>query len=97
MLLQTIFLQAPGGAFISMLFPFAILAVFYFFIIRPQINRQKDQQKFTESLKEGQDVVTASGLIGRVTKIDGNVVRLMVEEKTFVKVLRSAIIGEFKG
>ena len=85
-----------GGGMLGMLFPFLILIVFYFFIIRPQIKRQKDQQKLQESLKEGMEVVTSSGLIGRVTKIDGNVVRLMVDEKTFVRVLKASINGEYK-
>lgn len=98
-MLQTIFLQAnPGGAgLMGMMFPFLILIVFYFFIIRPQMKRQKDQQKFVESLKEGQDVYTSAGIIGRVTKIEGNAVRLMVDEKTFLRVLKNTIAGEYKG
>lgn len=91
-------LQAPaGGGLLGMLFPFLIIIVFYFFLIRPQIKRQKDQQKFVESLKEGMEVVTNSGIIGRITKIDGGVVRLMVDEKTFIRVAKSSIQGEFKG
>ncbi len=80
----------------TMLFPFLILIVFYFFLIRPQVKRQKDQQKFVESLKEGMEVVTNSGIIGRITKIDGNIVRLMVDEKTFLRVVRQSITGEYK-
>jgi preprotein translocase subunit YajC len=87
--------QPAGGGLLGMLFPFLILIVFYFFIIRPQIKRQKEQQKLQESLREGMEVVTSAGLIGRITKIDGNVVRLMVDEKTFVKVLKQSISGEF--
>lgn len=97
-MLQFIFLQAAGGSnpLLSMLFPFLILIVFYFFLIRPQIKRQKDQQKFQESLREGLEVVTQAGIIGRITKIDGNVVRLMVDEKTFIRVVKQTITGEFK-
>lgn len=98
-MLQFIFLQAQpggGGAFISMLFPFLILIVFYFFLIRPQIKRQKETQKFQESLREGLEVVTNSGIIGKITKIDGPVVRLMVDEKTFIRVVKTAIQGEYK-
>lgn len=97
-MLQFVFLQAqPGGnPLLSMLFPFLILIVFYFFLIRPQMKRQKDQQKFVESLKEGMEVVTSAGLIGRITKIDGPVVRLMVDEKTFLRVVKTSIQGEYK-
>jgi preprotein translocase subunit YajC len=93
-----IFLQAATGSnpLMGMLFPFLILIVFYFFLIRPQIKRQKEQQKFTESLKEGMDVVTNAGIIGKVTKIDGNIVRLMVDEKTFMRVVKQSITAEHK-
>jgi preprotein translocase subunit YajC len=91
-------LQAPAGnPLLGMLFPFLIILVFYFFLIRPQVKRQKDQQKFVESLKEGMEVVTNAGIIGRITKIDGAVVRLMVDEKTFIRVVKSSIQGEYKG
>lgn len=43
------------------------------------------------------EVLTQAGIIGRITKIDGNVVRLMVDEKTFIKVVKQSITGEFKG
>jgi preprotein translocase subunit YajC len=93
-----IFLQAAGGSnpMISMLFPIAIGAVMYFFLLRPMKKKQEDQVKFTESIKEGMDVYTTAGIIGRITKIDGNAVRLLIDEKTFMRVLRSTIAGEYK-
>jgi len=96
MMLQFILLQAGAGSnqLMGMLFPFLILVVFYFFLIRPQIKKQKDQQKFVESLKEGMEVVTNAGIIGKITKIDGNVVRLMVDEKTFIRVVKQSISSE---
>lgn len=95
--MQTIFLQASSNnPLLGMLFPFLIILVFYFFLIRPQIKRQKEQQKFVENLKEGMDVVTNAGIIGRITKIEGAVVRLMVDEKTFIRVVKSSIQGEYK-
>jgi preprotein translocase subunit YajC len=96
-MLQFILLQAAqSNPLLGMLFPFLILIVFYFFLIRPQMNKQKEQQKFADSLKEGMDVVTNAGIIGRVTKIDGNVVRLMIDEKTFMRVVRQSITSEHK-
>lgn len=82
---------------LGMLFPLLIIAVFYFFLIRPQVKRQKDVQKFQENLREGMEVVTNAGIIGRITKIDGPVVRIMVDEKTFMRVVKSSIQGEYKG
>ena len=99
MMFHFLFQAAPGGSnpLLGMLFPFLIIIVFYFFLIRPQMKRQKDQQKFVDSLKEGMDVVTQSGIIGKITKIDGAVVRLMVDDKTFMRVVKSSIQGEYKG
>jgi preprotein translocase subunit YajC len=93
-----ILLQAPASnPLLGMLFPFLIIIVFYFFLIRPQVKKQKDQQKFVESLKEGMEVVTNSGIIGKITKMDGPIVRLMVDDKTFMRVVKSSIQGEYKG
>ncbi|MCS7036743.1 MAG: preprotein translocase subunit YajC [Saprospiraceae bacterium] len=98
-MLTYILLQAPqggGNPFISLLFPLLIIIVFWFFLIRPQVKRQREQQKFIDSLREGMEVVTSAGIIGKVTKIDGNVVRLLIDERTFIRVLKQTITGEFK-
>lgn len=81
----------------NMLFPLLIIVVFYFFLIRPQVKRQRDQQKFIENLREGMEVLTQAGIVGRITKIDGNLVRLMVDEKTFIRVVKQSITGEYNG
>ena len=47
-----------------------MFGVFYFFIIRPQSRRQKQQAEFESTLKRGDQVVTSSGVIGRVAKYD---------------------------
>lgn len=80
-----------------MLFPLLIIVVFYFFLIRPQVKKQKETQKFQDNLKEGMEVVTNAGIIGRITKIDGAIVRIMVDEKTFMRVVKSSVQGEFNG
>ncbi len=98
-MLMHILLQAAqngGNPFIGLLFPLLILLVFWFFLIRPQVKRQREQQKFIDSLREGMEVVTSAGIIGKVTKIDGNVVRLLIDERTFIRVLKQTITGEFK-
>lgn len=47
-----------------------LLIVFYFFLIRPQARRQKQQAAFEKELKKGQNVVTTSGILGQVRKVD---------------------------
>jgi preprotein translocase subunit YajC len=95
-----ILLQAaqPGGSALGMLFPILIFLVFFvFFIYIPQSRQRKQQQQFMDSLKEGMDVVTNAGIIGKITKLDDKTVRLMVDEKTFMRVLRTSVSAEFKG
>ncbi|MBK9017157.1 MAG: preprotein translocase subunit YajC [Saprospiraceae bacterium] len=88
-----IFLQAAGGnaGMIQMLFFAAIILVFWLFIIRPQAKRQKEQNAFANSLEKGQDVVTASGILGRINKIDAEIVTLEIGTKSFVRITKSAI------
>jgi len=71
-----------------------IMVVFYFFFIRPQANKQKAQGKFISELEKGEEVVTASGMIGRINKIEGNIIHLQIDQKTFIKVLRSSVSNE---
>ena len=74
-MLATIFLQAggqsaPAGAFpIQLLFFIAILGVFYFFMIRPQQRKQKEEKLFREGLKKGDKVVSIGGIHGKVTSL----------------------------
>jgi preprotein translocase subunit YajC len=93
-----ILLQAAPGGGASMLFlPLILLVFLVFFVYIPQNQQKKQQQKLLASLKEGMDVYTASGIVGRITKIDDKTVRLMVDDKTFLRVLKSSVSGEFKG
>jgi preprotein translocase subunit YajC len=91
-----ILLQAGSGnaGIFNMLFFGLIILVFWLFIIRPQTKRQKEQNKFAEALEKGQEIVTASGLLGRINKIEGEIVTLEVGTKTFVRITKGAISKE---
>lgn len=71
-----------------------LVGVMYLFFIRPQAKRQKEQQAFIDQLEKGQEVVTASGMLGRIVKIEDQIVTLEVDQKTFVRVTRSSISKE---
>ncbi|MBS1216572.1 MAG: yajC [Proteobacteria bacterium] len=65
-----------------------MLVVFYFILIRPQMKRAKDQKAMLESLEKGNEVVTAGGIVGRITKIADGYITLEVApsvEMTFQK------------
>ncbi|MEM9546849.1 MAG: preprotein translocase subunit YajC [Bacteroidota bacterium] len=88
-------LQADGGSFLGQLPLIAILlAIFYFFFIRPSAKKQKDQDKFIASLEKGKEVVTKSGVIGKISKISDREVTLQVSEKNFIRMTRGSISNE---
>jgi preprotein translocase subunit YajC len=72
----------------------AILAVFYFMIIRPQQKKQKQQVKFLSNLTKGDQVITNSGIIGKISKIEDQIVTLQVDTKTFIKITKGSISSE---
>lgn len=85
--------EAPG-LFASMWPLLAIIAVFYFFIIRPQQKKAKEQGVFLNGLEKGRQVVTNSGIIGRINKIEDQIVTLQIDQKTFIKITKNSISKE---
>jgi len=82
--------QAPDPI-MSFLPLILIFAVFYFLLIRPQQKRAKEHKGMVEALKKGDYVVTNGGLLGRITDLGENFVKLAVAEGVEVKVQRAAI------
>ena len=85
---------APGaGDFLSMILPLvAIMAVFYFLLIRPQQRKMKEHQEMLKKVVKGDTIVTSGGLIGKVVKIvDDNEIQVEVGENVKVRLLRSGI------
>jgi preprotein translocase subunit YajC len=68
-----------------------VFAVFYFLLIRPQRRRQKEHMSLIASLKRGDRVITAGGIIGTVEDIDENEVILAVEEGK-LRIAKSSIV-----
>ena len=86
-------LQSSGGA-MGFVFPALLLAFFYFFFIRPQTKKQKEQGSFVSNLQKGDEIVTASGIIGQVNKIDTDAITVQVSDKIFIRVVPGAISKE---
>ncbi len=88
-------LQAQGNpAIFNIIFLVAIIFVMYFFFMRPQIKKQKEQDNFSKELKPGQKIVTTSGIIGKISKINKESVVIITDGKTSMKLLPSAISKE---
>ena len=84
---------APGGM-ANILLIVAMVAVFYFFMIRPQMKRQKELKNFRESLKKGDKVVTTGGIYGKVLEMGDYYIMMEVEGQNRLKVDKSAVIKD---
>lgn len=86
--------EGEQGGIMSFLPLILVVVVFYFFFIRPQMKKSKEQRKFREELKKGDDVLTLGGIQGKVIKIDEQSVIIETEGQTKLKVIRSAIVPQ---
>ncbi len=77
-----------------MIFMVAIIAIFYFFMIRPQQKKSKDQKKFVEEIKKGDLVVTIGGAYGRVAEIEDDTFILEFERGARIKFAKSSVSME---
>ena len=80
-----------GNAYQSYIMFGLIFIVFYFFMIRPQIKKQKDQKKYVEEMKKGDKVVTTAGIHGKVVDITDITVIVEVDNGVKIKFDKSAI------
>lgn len=84
--------QNAGGGIVSTLIMFAaIIAIFYFMIIRPQQKRQKERQKLLESIQKGDKIITVGGVHGTVVGVDEKTVLVQIADNVKVKFEKSAI------
>jgi preprotein translocase subunit YajC len=81
--------QKPWGTFIPLAL---VMVVFYFFLIRPQMKRQKELKNFRESLKKGDKIITAGGIYGKINNISENIVTVDVGNNVLLKVDKSSIV-----
>jgi preprotein translocase subunit YajC len=82
----------PGGDPMVTLIMLGIMFVaFYFLLIRPQAKRAKEHKAMVAALAKGDEVVTAGGLLGRVTKLEENFITLEIAEGVEVRVQRQAV------
>jgi preprotein translocase subunit YajC len=89
---------AGGGAgFLSLSNPmwmlFAMFAVMYFLLIRPQQKKQKEHREMLSNLKKGDRIITSGGLYGRITGITDATLTLEIADKVRVKVSRGHVAG----
>ena len=90
-----LFSQQPNQNPIMTMLPFLlIIVVFYFFMIRPQMKKQKDLKTFREALKNGDKIVTIGGIYGKIVETSDRTVIIEVEGKIRLKIDKSALIKD---
>jgi preprotein translocase subunit YajC len=99
MTISNILLQAQGGegamgslgAFLPLLL---IIVVFYFFMIRPQMRKQKELKSYREALQKGDKVVTTGGIYGKITNLSDNTVDVEIARDVTIKIDKYAILKD---
>ena len=94
MIISPAFAQsAPSGdpGYIGLLPIVLMFVLLYFLMIRPQMKRAKEQKSMIEALQKGDEVITAGGVVGRITKLSDAYVSLEIAPKTEINVQKAAV------
>ena len=82
---------AQGGGIESILLILAMFAVLYFLMIRPQMKRAKEHKALVDGLQKGDEVVTAAGILGRITKVEDQHITVSVAANVEIQMQRQAV------
>jgi preprotein translocase subunit YajC len=82
---------SPGGDIMTFLPMIAIVVVFYFLLIRPQQKRAKETKAMLQALQKGDEVVTAGGIVGKISKLSDAYANVEIAPSVEITVQRSAI------
>ena len=82
--------QQPG-LIESLIFPIGLIVILYFFMIRPQMKRQKEHRKLVEALSKGDEVQTEGGIMGKIVELGDNFAKIEVAEGVVVTLRRQAV------
>ena len=83
--------QSPVPSFVFLLL---IILVFYLFMIRPQMKRQKDLKNYRSGLKKGDKIVTTGGIYGKITDIKDSTVTVEIADNVRVRIDKSAVVQD---
>jgi len=95
--LLTVLLQAPAapqsgmGQYSGFIMIAAMIAIFYFLMIRPQQKKQKDLQRSREAMKNGDKVITAGGIHGRIKEVSDTSMLIEVSDGVRIRVEKSSV------
>ena len=84
-------MDTTGSAFTPLIFLFTFMILLYFMSIRPQQKRAKELQDMMNNLEKGDEVIAASGILGKVKEIKGDYIAIEVSENITFKLQKNAI------
>ena len=82
--------QQPG-LIESLIFPIGLIVILYFFMIRPQMKRQKEHRKLVEALSKGDEVQTEGGIMGKIVELGDNFAKIEVADGVILTMRRQAV------
>ena len=83
---------APAGdGGLSLLFLVGMFVIMYFFLIRPQVKRQKEHKSMVEGLKKGDEIQTMGGMMGKIIELGDNFMKVEVAENVVVTVRKTSV------
>ncbi len=90
---------SSGLAFVvNVIVPFVLIfAIFYFLVVMPQRKQQKKQQEMLGALQRGDNVITASGIYGRIVEVKNDVIKLEIAPKIVITVQKATVTGKTAG
>ena len=100
MLISNAYAQAAGGTggaggagdgFLGLLPIVLMFVLLYFMMIRPQMKRQKEMKSMVEALKSGDEIITAGGILGKITKIGDHYLTVEIADNAQIVVQRAAV------
>ncbi|MGA1742366.1 MAG: preprotein translocase subunit YajC [Pseudohongiellaceae bacterium] len=94
--ISSAYAQAADGAaqqspWTSFIFLGGFILIFYFMLIRPQSKRAKEHKALIEAIGKGDEVITAGGILGKVTKVDEQYVAIVVADNVELKMQKSSV------
>lgn len=91
----SILLQAdPNSMTSNLMLMAAVIGIMYFFMIRPQMKKAKDEKLFVDSIEKGNKVVTLGGIHGKVIEVNDTTVQLEIDNNVRIKLEKKAISAE---
>ena len=83
--------EAQGGGLSGMIMIIALIAIFYFFMIRPQSKKQKEIKQAREAMQKGDKVVTAGGIHGKINEVSDTYIIMEVAPGVTLKVDKASV------